>query len=143
MDDAEMDKRGYNSQQLRKYEFQKMRYYYAVIHCNTKKTAIKLYDEYNNYEFELSNIRLQLSFVADDLVFEQALKEVATEVPSDYQFKAASSLSKALNHTNVKMTWDQTDPKRQQKMLEIMEKDRSDDDDDERYKEFLASASDD
>ena len=48
-----------------------MKYYYAVIHCNSKKTATKLYDEYNGYEFELSNIPLNLSFISDDLVFQQ------------------------------------------------------------------------
>lgn len=51
-------------------------------------------------------------------------------------------MSKALNHTNVKFTWDQTDPKRLQKFQKLMEKDESDIDEEE-YREFLASASDD
>ena len=46
-----------------------MKYFYAVIHCNSKKTAKKIFDEYNNYEFELTNIRLNLSYIADDLEF--------------------------------------------------------------------------
>jgi len=46
-----------------------MRYFYAVIYCNSKKTAEKLYNEYNDFEFELSNIRLNLSFISDSLVF--------------------------------------------------------------------------
>lgn len=52
-----------------------MKYYYAVIHCNSKETAQKIYAEYNNFEFELTNIRLSLSFIADDLKFPQKLKE--------------------------------------------------------------------
>ncbi len=47
-----------------------MKYFYAIIHCNTKKTAKKIYEEYNDFEFEMSNIRLNLSYVADDLKFE-------------------------------------------------------------------------
>ncbi len=63
---------------------QKMKYFYAVIHCNNKKTASKIYDEYNNFEFELSNLRLNLSFVADDVVFTQTLKDSAKEIPAGY-----------------------------------------------------------
>lgn len=44
-----------------------MKYFYAVIYCNSKKTASKIYEEYNNFEFELSNIRLNLSFIDDEL----------------------------------------------------------------------------
>jgi hypothetical protein len=83
-----------------------MKYFYAVIHCNSKKTAEKLYNEYNGFEFELSNIRLSLSFIADSLKFPQEPKEEASEVPPDYQFKTANSLNRALNHTKVKLTWD-------------------------------------
>ena len=36
----------YNQMQLRKYELEKMKYFYAIIHCNSKKSAITLYDEY-------------------------------------------------------------------------------------------------
>lgn len=69
IDDEEKERLGYNSSQLRKYEVQKMKYFYAVVHCNNKKTALKLYEEYNGFEFEMSNIRLNLSFIADDLTF--------------------------------------------------------------------------
>ena len=36
---------GENMALLRKYEVQKMNYYYAVVHCNTKKTASKVMKE--------------------------------------------------------------------------------------------------
>ena len=60
---------GYDNIQLRKYEKQKLKYYYAVVHLNTKKTAKQLYKEFNGFEFEDSNLRLKLSFIADDLDF--------------------------------------------------------------------------
>jgi hypothetical protein len=63
-----------------------MKYYYAIVHCNNKQTALHLYDEYNGYEFENTNLRLHMSFVPDDVVFEQELKQEAIEVPEDYEF---------------------------------------------------------
>lgn len=54
----------------------------------------------------MSNIKLNLSFIADSLVFPQKPKEEAVEVPPDYQFRSADKLNKALNHTKVKCTWD-------------------------------------
>lgn len=68
-DDDELDDDGLDQRKLRMYELNKMRYFYAVVHCNNKKTAKKIYNEYNGYEFELSNIKLNISFIADDLVF--------------------------------------------------------------------------
>ena len=86
-EDKEADE-AFNQNQLRKYEIQKMKYFYAIIYCNSPQTSDKLYTEYNGYDFELSNIKLNLSFVADDLVFPQQVKEVAKDLPSGYQFCA-------------------------------------------------------
>lgn len=52
----EEDANAYNQNKLRKYELQKMKYYYAIVHCDNAKTAMNLYDEYNGFEFENSNI---------------------------------------------------------------------------------------
>ena len=60
---------GNNLAQLRKYEVNKMKYYYAIVYCSSKKTAKRIYKEYNNYELELTNLRLNLSFVDDSLTF--------------------------------------------------------------------------
>ncbi len=60
---------GYNMASLRKYEVDKMKYYYAVITCDKRKTASKIYGEYNGFELELTNLKLQLSFVPDELEF--------------------------------------------------------------------------
>lgn len=52
---------------LRKYELSKMKYYYAVVHCNNSATAMFLYDEFNGFEFEDTNIRLNMSFIPDNI----------------------------------------------------------------------------
>lgn len=60
---------GVNMAQLRKYEVNKMKYYYAVVHCDRRRTASQILDEYNGFEVELTNLRLTLSVVPDDLAF--------------------------------------------------------------------------
>ena len=47
-----------------------MKYYYAVLTCNSKGTAINLVDEYNGFEFENTNIKLNMSFIPDSVQFQ-------------------------------------------------------------------------
>lgn len=92
-----------------------MKYYYAIIHCNSKRSAITLYDEYQGFEFENTNIQLNISFVPDEIVFEQEVKDVCTEVPDGYEF-AFNKINRATGHSDVQLTWDQPDVKRQKKL---------------------------
>jgi hypothetical protein len=96
---------GYNMAQLRKYEVNKMKYFYAIVVCDRKKTASKIYDEYNGFELELTNLRLTLSLVPDDLEFPYPVKEEASEVPVNYNFDSGR-ISRALNHSTVRLSWD-------------------------------------
>ena len=68
-DDFELDEHddGENMAQLRKYEVQKMNYFYAIVYCNSSKTAAKIIEENQDLELELTNIRLNLYCVPDDL----------------------------------------------------------------------------
>lgn len=76
----------YNQSKLRKYEVQKMRYYYAIVHCDSGKTACHLYDEYNGFEFENSNLKLTMSLVPNEVEFTQKPRDEGTKVPIDYEF---------------------------------------------------------
>lgn len=101
--------------QLRKYEVNKMKYYYAVVHCNSSQTANAIFKENQGMEFELTNLRLSLSFVDDELDFPQKPREEAFEIPPNYAFDS-TRISRALNHTSVRLTWDQDDPRRKSKL---------------------------
>ena len=92
-----------------------MKYYYAVVHTNKSSTAKFLYDEYNGFEFENSNIRLNMSFIPDDLEFTQKLHDSADEIPSNYEFNfdQQKKMNRAMGHSECKLTWDQTDVKKQ------------------------------
>ena len=52
---------------LRKYEVNKMKYYFAIVYCNSVKTASRLVEENQGIEFELTNIKLSMSCVDDEL----------------------------------------------------------------------------
>mmetsp|Transcript_18397 Transcript_18397/g.13384 ORF Transcript_18397/g.13384 Transcript_18397/m.13384 type:complete len:83 (-) Transcript_18397:103-351(-) len=82
-----------------------MKYYFAVIHCNSKETAEKLYNECNGIEFELSNIHINLSFIDDDLVLPQKPQESVTSLDPTYRYDTGK-INQALNSTKVKLTWD-------------------------------------
>ena len=46
-----------------------MKYFYAIVYCNSTNTSKRIFKEYNGYELELTNIKLNLSFVEDSLTF--------------------------------------------------------------------------
>lgn len=96
---------GENMAQLRKYEASKMNYFYAVVYCNSRKTAAKIIAENQDVEFELTNIRLQLYIVDDSLEFPYEPKQVSSSIPDNYTFDS-SKISRALNHSSVKLSWD-------------------------------------
>ena len=133
--------------QLRKYEVRKMDYFYAIVHCNTRKTASKIISENQDLEFELTNIRLQLYIVEDSMEFPYDPKDVATEIPANYSFDQ-SKISRALNHSTVKLSWDQSDPKRAAKLqsnyrnfLKKKDYELNVSDEEEAYRDLIASSS--
>ena len=146
-DDFELDENdgGENMAQLRKYEVRKMDYFYAVVYCNNKKTASKIIEENQDLEFELTNIRLNLYIVPDDLELPYTPKQSASDLPTNYEFNAGK-ISRALNHSTVKLSWDQTDPNRaaklQQNYKELLKKDGGGkfDSDDDAYDGLIAGS---
>lgn len=88
-----------------------MKYYFAFITCNKRKVAAKIIDEFNGFELELTNLRLNLSIVPDDMIVPDPAKYTANEIPATFDFNA-SKISRALNHSTVRLSWDQSDPKR-------------------------------
>lgn len=94
-----------------------MNYFYAVIHCGSRQTALHIYDEYNGMLLESTSVEIQLSLIPDEVVFEQKVKDVATEVPKGHSFEHFQKrLNRAFGHTNVKLTWEATDEKRLMKL---------------------------
>lgn len=126
----------FDQAKLREYELKKMKYYYAVVELNSINVANYIYDNYDGMEIERTQMFLDLRFVPDDIKFPHKPKESCFTLPSEYeQLKA----SRALNHTNVKLTWDQTDEKREKLIQKTFKENFKEDE----IQELLVSSDDD
>ena len=52
--------KAFDMKKLREYEIQKLKYYYAIVTCDSDETANNLYEQLDGYEFELSNMKLDI-----------------------------------------------------------------------------------
>ena len=98
---------GLNEVQLRKYERERMKYYYAVTDCDSVQTAEAIYQECEGLEIERTSNVMDLRYIPDSLQeFPYPPKEVADSLPTSYSLK--DFFTRALQHSRVKLTWDET-----------------------------------
>ncbi|KAJ9067180.1 pre-rRNA-processing protein esf1 [Entomophthora muscae] len=100
----------FNQEMLRKYQLERLKYFYAVVECDSVNTAAAIYEQCDGGEFESTANFFDLRFIPDDMEFEDTPRETATEDPLDY--KTANFLTSALTNSKVELTWDQDDPER-------------------------------
>lgn len=94
----------FNSDALRTYQLDRLRYYYAVLICSDKETAQKIYEATDGSEYLSSSNFLDLRFVPDDVPFEDEPRDECESVPDNY--KPVEFVTDALQHSKVKLTWD-------------------------------------
>uniref|UniRef100_A0A3Q2FMJ3 ESF1, nucleolar pre-rRNA processing protein, homolog (S. cerevisiae) n=1 Tax=Cyprinodon variegatus TaxID=28743 RepID=A0A3Q2FMJ3_CYPVA len=134
-DDTEEEK--VYREKLRDYQFKRLKYFYAVVECDSPETAAKIYEECDGYEYESSCSVLDLRFIPDDVMFEEEPKDVATDINlSAYQPKLFTSSATATS--KVQLTWDETDHERVTALSRKFNKDELLDLD---FKAYLASSS--
>lgn len=132
-DDAEHD---YDSKALRRYQLQRLRYYYAVVRCDSVATAKNIYDNCDGAEYESTANVFDLRYVPEDMDFDDSeAKETCTKIPSSYR-PDSSFVTDALQHSKVKLTWDETPKERLALSTRLFSQKEIDDMD---FKAYLAS----
>lgn len=100
----------YHMEKLRQYQLNRLKYYYAIVVCDTPETANKIYTECDGLEYESSSTKIDLRFVPDGTEFENAPKDVCDKIPEKYQPRFFTTT--ALQQAKVELTWDETNPER-------------------------------
>lgn len=109
-DDEDSSNDDLDNEKLRAYEKSRMRYYFAVVECDSSATANYIYKECDGLELKQSSNALDLRFIPDNMEFKHPPRDVATEVPANYECK--DFYSRALQHSEVNLTWDDDEPLR-------------------------------
>jgi len=102
----------FNSTALRRYQLDRLRYYYAVITCSSEPVAKALYDDMDGREYLSSANFFDLRFVPDEVEFDERPRDSCEHVPEGY--RPTEFVTNALTHSNVKLTWDADDSKRKE-----------------------------
>ncbi|XP_047080607.1 pre-rRNA-processing protein ESF1-like [Lolium rigidum] len=123
-EDSEHDSETENSR-LRAYELNKLRYYYAVVVCDSSATANHLYTTLDGTEFLKTANVFDLQFIPDSREFKHAARDVATEAPPSY--KEPDFETRALQHSKVNPTWDDDEPDRKKILRRKFKEDQLDD----------------
>ncbi|KAI9152122.1 pre-rrna-processing esf1 [Paramyrothecium foliicola] len=100
----EGDDQDFDSDALRAYQIDRLRYYYAVMICSDKATAQKIYEATDGTEYQSSSNFLDLRFVPDDVTFDDEPRDECDKVPDSY--KPIEFVTNALQSSKVKLTWD-------------------------------------
>ncbi|KAF1821395.1 uncharacterized protein K489DRAFT_358959 [Dissoconium aciculare CBS 342.82] len=103
----------FDTAKLRQYQLERLRYYYAVIECDSERTAKALYDSMDGREYLSTANFFDLRFVPDETSFEDDQPhEECDSLISGYrpnEFK-----TEALTHSKVRLTWDDDDATRKE-----------------------------
>jgi len=131
---------GLNAIALRDYELSKLKYYFAIAELDSVSTSEALYEALDGVELEHSSMTFDLRFVPDDADFTtRTIRDKCTSTATA-TYRPPDFMVNALQHTNVKCTWDAGDAERGRKLGGTLAqwKDLAESD----MQQFLASGSD-
>ncbi|KAL6414537.1 Pre-rRNA-processing protein esf1 [Ilyonectria robusta] len=100
----EGDDQDFDSDALRSYQLDRLRYYYAVMVCSSPAVAQNIYEATDGREYQSSSNFLDLRFVPDDVTFDDEPRDECEKIPDSY--KPVEFVTNALQSSKVKLTWD-------------------------------------
>ncbi|XP_076069362.1 ESF1 homolog [Oratosquilla oratoria] len=125
---------------LRKYQRNRLKYYYAVVECDSVETAVRIYKECDRQPYEGAGILMDLRYIPSDMEFDDVPHDVCQGIPKSYEAKTFSTT--ALVDMRPTLTWDETNPERKKLMTNVMTKAlKGEDIDDDTLRNYLASSS--
>eukprot|EP01147_Barroeca_monosierra_P004477 gene4477-6722_t len=101
----------HDQERLRLYQLSRLKYYYAIITCDSPGTSNAIYDACDGMEYEATSNLLDLRFVPDDVTFEEDPIDSASSVASD-TYEPLEYTTPALQNSKVRLTWDSDDTTR-------------------------------
>ena len=103
----------FDDAKLRQYQLERLRYYYAVIECDSDNTAKTIYDSLDNREYLTTSNFFDLRFIPDEVSFDDDNpREHCKKLPDGY--KPNDFRTEALTHSKVRLTWDDDDTTRKE-----------------------------
>ncbi|OCT45292.1 Pre-rRNA-processing protein esf1 [Cladophialophora carrionii] len=103
----------FNATALRKYQLERLRYFYAILTFSSPSVAKHIYDAVDGTEYLRTANFFDLRFVPDDTDFSTDVpREECERIPDDY--RPNEFVTDALQHSKVKLTWDAEDTGRKE-----------------------------
>lgn len=100
-----------NNDKLRKYQLQRLRYYYCVVETDSVVTAKNIYDNVDGTEFETTSNMFDLRYIPEGTSFDDEVPhDKCTELPKSY--RPSKFTTDVLQNSKVKLTWDETPAER-------------------------------
>lgn len=96
----------YDTKTLRRYQLERLRYYYAVVYCDSSSTSESIYQNCDGTEYESTANIFDLRYIPDDITFDDEPRDECSSIPKYY--KPLQFSTDALQHSKVKLTWDET-----------------------------------
>lgn len=129
----------FNSAKLRRYQLERLRYYYAVLTCSSISAAEIIYNAVDGTEYLTTANFFDLRYIPDETDFsDDKPRDACARIPDGY--RPNEFVTDVLQHSKVRLTWDADDGTRKEAQKRAFAGSRADIDEND-LKAYLGSDS--